>query len=268
MGKSGIPYCDTAWNPFRGCKPRDPGCDKCWAARIAPRLGYGHLVERGPSGALRFNGRIAVERRATAPAVWRKPRVVFVQSMGDLFFYGAGARQTVFEGMLAAPQHTYLLCTKRPDAYFDKDWTREIADSSPKHNWWLGVTVTSEDQASRIQPLWQLAQAGWNTWVSYEPALGPLDLEPWLPRGNDPGIRWVVCGGESGPHARVMDRNWARAARDACLEVGVPFYFKQWGSYADRFGPECCPAWGYTDDCGPRLPTLDGCTWRQTPWGQ
>ena len=152
------------------------------------------------------------------PLKWRKPRLVFVNSMSDLFHKSVPTTfiESVFEIMNRAPQHTFQVLTKRPSRVTQIDrrlnWTSNI---------WLGTSIESESCLERLQPLKQTgAQI---KFLSLEPLLGPL------PGIQLDGIDWVIVGGESGPGARPMEVDWVREIRDNCLQHGVPFFFKQWG---------------------------------------
>ncbi len=153
-----------------------------------------------------------------APARWKQPRMVFVNSMGDLFHEHVPADfvQRVFEAMEHTPRHTYQLLTKRAERL------AEIAPTPPwPENVWMGVTVEDNDRLGRVRLLRKVPSAV--RFVSVEPLLGPL------PDLDLSGIDWVIVGGESGPRARPMQLEWVLEIRDACLGAGVPFFFKQWG---------------------------------------
>ena len=152
------------------------------------------------------------------PLKWRKPRVVFVNSMSDLFHKSVPTTfiESVFEIMNRATQHTFQVLTKRPS---------RVAQIDGRLNWtpniWLGTSIESEKWLGRLEPLKETgAQI---KFLSIEPLLGPL------PEIQLRGIDWVIVGGESGPGARPMQPDWVREIRDNCLQHGVPFFFKQWG---------------------------------------
>lgn len=152
------------------------------------------------------------------PASWAKPRMVFVNSMGDLFHEEVpmGFIRQVFDVMEATPRHTYQLLTKRADRL------AEIAPMLPwPRNVWLGVTVEDNDHLTRVEKLRTVPAAV--RFLSIEPLLGPL------PDLDLSGVDWVIVGGESGPGARAMDPAWVLAVRDECVASRVPFFFKQWG---------------------------------------
>jgi len=172
------------------------------------------------------------------PTRWRRPRVIFVNSMSDLFHPKVPANfvAQVFAVMAATPQHTYQVLTKRP-----KRARQLLRGRTPASNVWLGVSVEADRQVERAEILREVPAAV--RFLSCEPLLGPL---PSLDLGE---VDWVIVGGESGPDFRPMRAEWAVDLRDRCLEAGVPFFFKQWG--------------GRTPKSGGRL--LEDRTWDQMP---
>ncbi len=172
------------------------------------------------------------------PLKWRRPRLVFVNSMSDLFHKGVPSTfiEAVFQVMNRASRHTFQVLTKRPGRVVQLnrrlDWTPNI---------WLGTSIESEQWLGRLAPL---RETGAQTkFLSLEPLLGPLQDLPLE------GIDWVIVGGESGPGARPMETDWVRDIRDNCVSSHVPFFFKQWGGvFKKRTGR-----------------TLDGRTWDQMP---
>ncbi|MCK9632841.1 MAG: phage Gp37/Gp68 family protein [Methanoregula sp.] len=230
---SGIEWTETTWNPVTGCSKISPGCKHCYAERMALRL--------QAMGQPNYRNGFAVtlhERMLPLPLEWRKPRMIFVNSMSDLFHKDVPTpfiRKT-FDVMRKASWHTFQVLTKRSDRF------REIEQSItiPK-NVWLGVSVECEDYLYRIDDL--RATNAPVKFLSLEPLIGPL------PGLNLEGIDWVIVGGESGPGARLMKEEWVTDIRDACLKSNVPFFFKQWGGvFKKRAGRE-----------------LDGRTWDQMP---
>jgi len=292
-----IEWADETWNPVAGCTKVSRGCDHCYAERMARRLAAMARADiaagRNPgaktyyqdvigsngkwTGSVRFNSGMLDELLR-----WRKPRVVFVNSMSDTFHPDVRDAwlDQMFAVMALCPQHRFLVLTKRPErmaeictaaAWFGKRarfgrGNAILAEGTISHrvlpNIWLGVTV--EDQAAadaRLPVLAKLAVAGWNTFVSVEPLLGAVDLSrccyrsaglyvDWydalrgrllhsapgssgLVRNASPAgpLKWVICGGESGPGARPVHPDWVRALRDQCQAARVPFLFKQWGAY-------------------------------------
>lgn len=225
MSKTDIEYGDRTWNPLTGCTVKSEGCKHCWAQAMAKRLKamgrpeYQDAVdEKG-----HWTGRITlVPERMKEPFTWRKPQHVLVEYMGDLFHEMVPDPYVlnVFSVMAETPKHTYQTLTKRPDIM------ASILEMDPLPNVILGCTVENQKRADeRLRPMRALAEAGWRTWVSYEPALGPVNWRGWE------FLNQIVCGGESGKGARPMHPNWARAARDFCVLNGVNFFFKQWGSW-------------------------------------
>lgn len=255
---SKIEWTEATWNPIIGCSKCSPGCLNCYAERMAHRLGqikatpqYAGLTACGMwTGETRFN------REVSSPWRWKKPRRIFVCSMGDLFHESLEHHQihAVLDIMHHAPQHTYILLTKRPARMKEVLASYPLPSASCK-NWWFGATVCNQEEADEKIPVLLSIPAAVR-WVSVEPMLGPIDLsrylgfqhedeleienvmpqpDPWAALGmpmHDPWIRgldWVVCGGETGPGARPMDPTWARSLRDQCHRAGTPFFFKKLG---------------------------------------
>lgn len=225
MAKTEIEYGDRTWNPLTGCTKVSEGCKHCWAEGMAKRLKamgraeYQDAVdEKG-----QWTGRITlVPERLNEPYSWRKPQHVLVEYMGDLFHEDVPDQFVwdVFDVMANTPRHTYQTLTKRPGNAVD------LLQMRPLPNVIIGCTIENQKRAyERFEPMLKLARAGWQTWVSYEPALGPVDWRGWE------FLSQLVAGGESGPGARPMHPYWARAARDWCIENEVPFFFKQWGNW-------------------------------------
>ena len=290
-----IEWTDATWNPVVGCTKVSAGCANCYAETMSARLAgmaeadelagrdpgrkgdYRLVVTDGPGAKRRFSGRVQLRPEALDdPFRWRKPRRVFVNSMGDLF-HGAvpfDFIDRVFAAMALTPQHTYQILTKRPERmaeYFDEPHRHEAITyasnsafdgghpggipSLPLPNVWLGTSVEDQRAAdSRIRRLLDCPAAV--RFLSCEPLIGPVDLgdylcRTWIRGGLTIGtyLDWVIAGGESGPGARPMDAAWVRQLRDDCVSAGVPFFFKQWG--------------------GPRKHTtgreLDGRTWDEMP---
>lgn len=214
---SKIEWCDATWNPVRGCTKISPGCKNCYAQRFAERWRNvpGHAYEQG------FDLRLVPEK-LDEPLDWKKPRRIFVCSMGDLYHKKVPwpFMQRVFETMARARRHTFQILTKRP---------KRMSDIATYWGWpdnvWAGVSVEDQQRADERTPhLMQTAVAV--RFLSIEPLLGPVVLrDEWLE-----GIHWVIVGGESGPGAREMQADWVRSIRDQCSKANVPFFFKQWGS--------------------------------------
>ena len=215
---SGIEWTETTWNPLTGCTKISPGCRHCYAERMALRLrAMGQPNYRNGFGVTLH------ERMLPLPLTWRKPRMIFVNSMSDLFHkeVPTGFIQKTFAVMRKASWHTFQVLTKRSDRL------REIASNMdiPK-NVWLGVSMECEDYIYRIDDL--RAVDAPVRFLSLEPLIGPL------PGLNLDGINWVIVGGESGPGARPMEREWVCDIRDSCLASDVPFFFKQWGGVVKK----------------------------------
>jgi protein gp37 len=235
----------ATWNPVTGCTKVSEGCDHCYAETFAERWRGipGHPFEQG------FDVRLWPER-LRMPLRWRKPRRVFLNSMSDLWHDAVGADliARVFAVMALAERHTFQVLTKRPGRMHSLlgdngfwDLVKNVAgdygpvaavepviDARALPNLWLGVSVESQKWAKvRLDKL-AATTAGSVRFASCEPLFGELDIRPWL--GG--GLEWVIVGGESGPGARPMHPDWARALRDQCTTAGVPFFFKQWGAHA------------------------------------
>jgi len=215
---SQIEWTDSTWNPIRGCTKITPGCAHCYAETFAERFRGvpGHPYEQG------FDLRLVPERLAD-PLRWGRPKMIFVNSMSDLFHKDVPDAYilAVAQVMQQARWHTYQVLTKRSDRM------RAMLHSSlgfaarEPHIWW-GVSVENQEHGlPRIEHL-RDSPAGLRM-LSVEPLLehlGPVDLR---------GIGWMIVGGESGPGARPMDPSWVISLRDQCRRAGVPFFFKQWG---------------------------------------
>jgi protein gp37 len=215
---SSIEWTDATWNPVRGCTKISPGCMHCYAETFAERFRGvpGHPYEQG------FDLRLVPEKLAE-PFRWASSRMIFVNSMSDLFHADVPddyiAR--VAEVMRIASWHTYQVLTKRSERLRDLLRTRLLDESRLAHIWW-GVSV--ENRQHGIPRIDHLRQAPARVrFLSIEPLLedlGTLDLT---------GINWVILGGESGPGARPLQKAWVLSIRDQCREAGIPFFFKQWG---------------------------------------
>lgn len=231
--RSRIEWTETTWNPVTGCTRISHGCRNCYAERMSRRL--------QAMGLKKYRNGFEVALHPDAlddPLQWRRPRLVFVNSMSDLFHADVPDAfiQSVFRTMNRAARHTFQVLTKRPSRVLEIQqnlhWTPNI---------WLGTSIESVRWQFRLDDLMQTtAQV---KFLSLEPLLGPM---PDLPVH---GVDWVIVGGESGPGARPMEADWVRAIRDACIRERVPFFFKQWG--------------GVIKKRAGRL--LDGRTWDQMP---
>lgn len=221
---SAIEWTEATWNPVAGCTIVSPGCTNCYAMRMAGRLEnmgqpkYEGLTRKS-GGRSKWNGVIRVDPVALElPKQWKRGRLIFVNSMSDLFHEDVPLEfiRRVFQTMEDTPQHTYQVLTKRGARL------REVADQlSWPANVWMGVSVESEEYASRIDDL--RTTKAHVKFLSLEPLLGPLDDL------NLRHIDWVIAGGESGPGARLMQPEWVRSIRDQCESSNVAFHFKQWG---------------------------------------
>lgn len=216
--QSNIEWTDSTWNPVRGCTKISPGCKHCYAEVFAERFRgvVGHPYERG------FDPRLVPER-LTDPLRWSEPRMIFVNSMSDLFHSMVPDEyvERVCEVMEAADWHTYQVLTKRAGRLKNLLTGRLRRFAEMKHVWW-GVSVENREHGvPRIDELRNSLVPV--RFLSVEPLLEDLGSI------NLSGISWVIVGGESGPGARPMDYSWVRSLRDQCKEVGVAFFFKQWG---------------------------------------
>jgi len=233
VARSAIEWTESTWNPVTGCDKISPGCKYCYAEVMARRLkGMGQVNYR--NGFELTLQPQAIER----PLVWKKPQVIFVNSMSDLFHKDVPLEfiQRVFAVMARASWHTFQVLTKRGERL------EAVAGSLPwPPNVWMGVSVERHDYVHRIKHLRRVP--AFVRFLSLEPLLGPL------PELDLSGIHWVIVGGESGQRARPMEPAWAIDIRDQCRTWGVPFFFKQWG--------------GRNKKAAGRL--LDGRTWDEQP---
>jgi protein gp37 len=212
---STIEWTQATWNPVTGCTKVSPGCAHCYAETFAERFRNvpGHRYAMGFDLTLR-------PERLELPLTWKRPRLVFVNSMSDLFHADVPGDfvASVFDTMRRAHWHQFQLLTKRPER------AAQLAPGlgSWPENVWVGTSVENQRWTSRIDHLRAVPAA--TRFLSCEPLLGPLtlDLE---------GVHWVIAGGESGPRARRMRPEWVESIRDQCQEQGVPFFFKQWGAF-------------------------------------
>ena len=234
---SAIEWTDATWNPVTGCTKITAGCDNCYAERFSERFRgvKGHPFESGFDLTLR-------PERIEQPLAWRRPRMIFVNSMSDLFHKEVPRTliDRVFSTMENADHHVFQVLTKRSSLMRDYLRSRYSDGKAPGHIW-LGVSVENAGANTRIKHLSE-AQASVR-FISAEPLIGPVgevDLS---------GIHWVIAGGESGPGARPMAVEWARELRDLCAAQGVAFFFKQWGGSRPKSGGR----------------SLDGREWNELP---
>jgi len=222
--KSEIEWTHATWNPVTGCAKIGPGCDNCYAERFAERWRGvpDHPYEQG------FDLRLWPSR-LTQPLSWKKPRMIFVNSMSDLFHKEIDRRfiDKVFDTMEAGNRHVYQVLTKRSSLMRDYVRKRYGDNPVPTHIW-LGVSVEDSAHKGRIAHLQQIDSPA--RFISFEPLLGPIgDVDLG-------GIAWAIVGGESGPRARPMRPEWAVELRDACQQANVAFFFKQWGGPTPKSG--------------------------------
>jgi protein gp37 len=230
---SSIEWTEATWNPVTGCTKISPGCKFCYAERMAKRL--------QAMGQERYRNAFKLTLQPDAleaPLHWRSPRVIFVNSMSDLFHKDVPLDfiKRCFEVMEQASQHTFQVLTKRPERVAEL-----CSELSWSPNVWMGTSIESMDYLSRAKALRTVPAKV--RFLSVEPLIGPIRR---LPLKN---IHWVIVGGESGPGARPMKVEWVRSLRDQCVDNGVSFFFKQWGgTNKKRTGR-----------------TLDGRTWDEMP---
>jgi protein gp37 len=265
-----IEWTSATWNPITGCMVKSPGCIHCYAQLLAgtrmkhhpsranlTREVNGHHVW---TGEVRFN-----EQWLDQPLRWTKPRDIFVVAHGDLAYEKVPNEwlDKVFGVMSLAVWHRYQVLTKRPDRlaqyvmtnsgmvrdicyrperYFSPGLDATVGKIGawparypgwPMSHVWIGCSVERQQEADERRPhLEALARMGWNTWVSYEPALGPVDWSGWE------FVKWMVSGGESdhGGNARPSHPDWHRATRDWCAANSIPYFFKQHGDWASNPG--------------------------------
>lgn len=238
-----IEWTDATWNPATGCRRVSPGCDHCYAATLAKRLkamGNPRYQNDGPDGP--GFGLTLHHDKLQEPLSWRTPRLVFVNSMSDLFHADIPDEfvASVWKTMAAASLHRFQILTKRP-----RRMAALVARLVEIHgvlpNVWLGASVESDDYAWRVD--WVRRTPSVIRFLSLEPLLGPL------PSLNLKGIDWMIVGGESGRNHRPPDACWVRDLRDRATAASVAFFFKQWG--------------GLTPKAGGR--ELDGRTWDEMP---
>ncbi|MDX5935630.1 phage Gp37/Gp68 family protein [Acidithiobacillus thiooxidans] len=259
--KTGISWTDATWNPVTGCTKVSQGCKHCYAERDWARL------SANPK-AVSYYGRAFTDvachaDRLNQPLRWQKPRMIFVNSMSDLFHESVPDAfiDQVFAVMALAEQHIFQVLTKRPErmlAYLSTPGREYVIGEKampavrpdcfgvqewPIPNVWLGVSAEDQETADARIPLLMQAPAALR-WVSAEPLLGPIDFEA-VPVGMfgplrpyqasvttfNQRIKWVVAGGESGPDARPMHPDWVEAIQEQCTQAHVPFFFKQWGEW-------------------------------------
>lgn len=241
------------WSPITGCSPISEGCTNCYARRMASRLKGRYGYPKDDPFRVTFH-----EDRLRQPYEWRKPRMIFVSSMGDLFHEKVPYKsyRPILFSVYRNSQHLFLFLTKRPERMQSilAQYSGHYHDKWPFKNLWLGTTVEHPDYLHRVETLLQIPAA--KRFVSIEPMLSGINLTRvpgpigvnlssidaltgrhyhWDDGGQwtdeyDP-IDWVIVGGESGPGARPMHSDWARSVRDQCQAAGTKFLFKQWGEW-------------------------------------
>jgi protein gp37 len=234
MTATSIEWTQATWNPVTGCTKISAGCLNCYAERMASRL-----KAMGQPNYMNGFTLTCHPHMLDIPKRWRKPRLIFVNSMGDLFHKDVPLQfiQDVFDVIQSTPRHTYQLLTKRSERL------AELSHALPwPKNLWMGVSVESQAETKRIDQLRQVPAE--IRFLSIEPLLGPLvslDLE---------GIHWVIVGGESGPKARPMREEWVLEVKAQCYASQVPFFFKQWGGVRKKLAGR----------------QLEGKTWDEMPF--
>ena len=248
-----IEWTDETWNPVTGCSKVSPGCDHCYAEALSLRYGWSKKPWSHENAAENV---VLHPERLRKPSTWKTPRMVFVNSMSDLFHENIPADFVwqVIETMAGHPQHTFQVLTKRPKRmadlvgqFYDCNFRDGFHDPIP--NIWLGVSIESWRFNWRADVLRETPAA--IRFISAEPLLEPLYTDEdkkyrWL---NLEKIDWLIVGGESGPRHRPIEAQWVRDLRDEALHCDTAFFFKQWG--------------GRTPKAGGR--ELDGRTWDQYP---
>ena len=233
--RSGIEWTEATWNPVTGCSKVSPGCAHCYAERLSLRFGFSELAWTPANAAANV---VLHPERFELPLSWRRPRMVFVNSMSDLFHELVPVEfiEAVFAVIARAGQHTFQLLTKRHERLAELALTLDWPE-----NLWIGVSIENARWLERADALRTVPAAV--RFVSAEPLLGSLASIDLV------DIDWLLAGGESGIGYRSLDLDWVRELRDRCLAEDVAFFFKQVG--------------GRTPKAGGRL--LDGVEWSQFP---
>jgi len=251
---TGISYLDETWNITTGCTPISEGCQNCWACRMSKRLaGNANVKHRDRYD--NFKPTFWPER-LEEPLKWKRPRVIGVSFMGDLFHERMLYKdiEQIWDVMFDCPQHTFIILTKRPEQM--KDFYRWMKNTMhgrlDDENIWIGVSVENQLRADEHIPILLQIPAG-HHFISIEPMLGTVNIKKasGVTFWDDPsaGIQWVINGCESGPGARPTEIDWTRSVRDQCVEAGIPFYLKQMRVNGRVH----------------EMPLLDGTCWNQKP---
>lgn len=233
-----IEYVNETWNPITGCSPISEGCQNCYAERMARRLAGRYGYPKKNPFQIVFH-----PERIKKLASWKKPRMIFVCSMGDLFHENVPHTliNFVMQAIFNNPGHIFLVLTKRPKN-MEKYFKVYHEFFRPFKNLWLGITAENQKRFDeRIGYLLRIQAAV--HFVSVEPMLGPIELGlkaiiPF-PTGKWPEseiefgrkIDWIICGGETGPGARIMQPQWPMDLLNQCQEANIPFFFKSWGPW-------------------------------------
>lgn len=270
-------WWNYSWNPVVGCTMVSDECVNCWAKVMAKRLKamgrdeYQDVVTEEGHWTNRVN---MVNDRLDEPLKLRKPRVIAVSLMGDLFHKDVPVSfiAEVFHTMSLAAHHRYVILTKRAER------AAEVLRSLilPKLHVWIGTSAGNQEGAdARRDAMEAIASLGWNTWVSSEPRIGPVDWRGWE------FLKFMATGGESGPKARIMDPQWPRMDRGWCSYEGIPWMFKQWGEWVPLdhlnwvtddttlgWRPVTVASGAWMVRVGKHLAghVLDGEEWRELPW--
>lgn len=242
MGReTGISWTDHSWNPWWGCTKVSPGCDSCYAEAFDKRVGGSHWgkgIPRRTFGDKHWNEPLAWDR--TAGAAGRKEKV-FCASMADVMDDEApdGARERLWELIDATPNLIWQLLTKRPSRY-----TSYLPSVFKHDNVWLGTSTENQHFYDIRWPILRIVGSDYNavTFISYEPALGPLTLirNDYADEWGAPD--WLICGAESGANRRPMEQHWAESVADDCDNLGTKFWMKQMGAMTPDKGAALIPA--------------------------
>jgi protein gp37 len=220
--RSAIEWTESSWNPVTGCSKVSPGCAHCYAETLSKRF---HWSEQPWTAAYAAENVVLHSERLDQPLRWRRPRMVFVNSMSDLFheLVPLSFIREVFEVMAKAERHVFQILTKRHKRL------AELAAELPwPENVWMGVSIENRRWVERADCLRQVPAAV--RFISAEPLLGPLD------ELDLDGIHWLIAGGESGHRRRPVREEWVRELRDRCQAEQVAFFLKQWGGRTPKAG--------------------------------